>query len=706
MLRGRRDELGNVFALLFGAVALVGVLGKASMDTLTGPVTTSQRVTQKARAESDMLNAANVLVRAAGTADADNDGFTEARPFRAATGPAPVGGGWLPNDLGLALTDPYGTPYGLCVWDHGSATASTGRLAGDNTATAATQTVLALIAAGPDRTFQTSCAAYSGGAVTPARAGDDLVQAYSYSMAAAQGGGLWTLNPSDANRAELRDGTGTATVTVDRSGGLLAALALQTGLISATAASDDTISVSGGLLLDTSDGTATTCENGLAGSLRLNDARTRLEICDGTGWAVFKAAPDAPGSDTQIAFNDNGTLAGASSLTWNNATTELFVGPVTPAQPDGPRRLHVTGEDSSTALLLERYGGPGKLTFASAMGTIENPTPPGQGNYIGQFLAKAYQGGWGTDSMGSVEGAIAFQMTGNGSDASHMGTRYRLLLKEDGTTTTVARVQVEDDGIQYHYSPTVYVERNTENTSPATLMLRKSRGAWGAAAQAAGGDYIGAIGFSVRTAAGYGTATQNASEAYIAARLISGATLADAANAETYLTFSTKATGSATSAERVRMTAAGVTIGGLTTARSMLHVNGAVQPADDVAACVSNKNGAIRYSSATLQVCRGTTWENVASQAAPRTWGRVTAAGSLTAGANTSAAANGAGLYTLTWTTAQPNASYGVTATPLMTGLTPYTVQVVSTATGSAQVQCFAAGSPADCAFSFQVIAN
>ena len=68
MLRGRRDELGNVFALLFGAVALVGVLGKASMDTLTGPVTTSQRVTQKARAESDMLNAANVLVRAAGTA--------------------------------------------------------------------------------------------------------------------------------------------------------------------------------------------------------------------------------------------------------------------------------------------------------------------------------------------------------------------------------------------------------------------------------------------------------------------------------------------------------------------------------------------------------------------------------------------------------------------------------------------------------------
>ena len=199
MLRHRRHEHGNVFAMIFGAVALVGVLGAVASHTLVGPVTTGSNVTKRNQAAADMLNAASVLVTAAGTADDDHDGLTEPRPYRTTTGKAPVGGGLLPQDLGLSLTDPYGTEYGLCVWDHGTVTNSAGRLPGDNTASAATQTVLAIISAGPDGAFETVCNAYAGGPVSPVAAGDDKVQAYSYSMAAANGGGLWTLNATDAN---------------------------------------------------------------------------------------------------------------------------------------------------------------------------------------------------------------------------------------------------------------------------------------------------------------------------------------------------------------------------------------------------------------------------------------------------------------------------------------------------------------------------
>jgi hypothetical protein len=86
-------------------------------------------------------------------------------PFR--TGPGPTGGGLVPLEAGAVKTDPWGKPLGYCVWDHGKKTvsdnvaacggSSANRLQGGNTST---ESVLAIISAGKDGIFQTTCNAY------------------------------------------------------------------------------------------------------------------------------------------------------------------------------------------------------------------------------------------------------------------------------------------------------------------------------------------------------------------------------------------------------------------------------------------------------------------------------------------------------------------------------------------------------------------
>jgi hypothetical protein len=45
--KNKSSQKGNIFAVLFGAVALTGVLAAVSMQTVTGPVRTVTKVTQK-----------------------------------------------------------------------------------------------------------------------------------------------------------------------------------------------------------------------------------------------------------------------------------------------------------------------------------------------------------------------------------------------------------------------------------------------------------------------------------------------------------------------------------------------------------------------------------------------------------------------------------------------------------------------------------
>jgi len=209
----RAGEAGNVFFTLFGAVAVVGVLGAGIMSTMRGPLTTMVEVNRIEETKAVLrLNSRLVLRNATNgdSADAnppttrpaseycDDDAFTEA-PFPDSWAGAPTGGGSLPNNVGATMTDPWGTLYGYCAWNHGSDTsACTNTLPGNN---GSTDVVIALISAGPDRAFNTTCADLFSGDAN----GDDIQMRIPYADAATiAGGGL-----TDGLWSIVDDGSGT-----------------------------------------------------------------------------------------------------------------------------------------------------------------------------------------------------------------------------------------------------------------------------------------------------------------------------------------------------------------------------------------------------------------------------------------------------------------------------------------------------------------
>lgn len=314
----RRRMRGNVFALLFAAVALTGVLAAVGMQTLTGPVTTITKVTQKNIAETNLLMNAKIIINAAVTGvsggDADADGTIEPAPFTAAAGGEipPVHGGFLPTNLGLSLTDPWGTKYGYCVWDHGTVNTSVGRIKGDNTVSAGIQPVIAVISAGPDKVFQTTCAEYTSGpiAVTKTGGSDDILQTFTYDAASASSNGLWTLNVQNQAKAELKNAAGSAVnVSINRDTGIGDFLGVTTDTL---AAKTNVVSMGGGLKLDT-QANVTDCSAGGGGTLRYNASTKKLEICDGTS-AWVPVGSDLWGTDGTNIWRATGNV-GINNLT-------------------------------------------------------------------------------------------------------------------------------------------------------------------------------------------------------------------------------------------------------------------------------------------------------------------------------------------------------------------------------------------------------
>lgn len=369
MMRRTVHQRGNVFAMLFASVALVGVLGATTMNVLTGPVTTVSRVTQKNLANTHMMLSARVLLNVSN--DADNDGLAEPPAIQTAGAAlAPVGGGLLPVNLGLSLTDPWGTGFGYCAWNHGTTNSSAGRLAGDNTSGASTRPIIAVIAAGPDKAFQTTCAGGIGSSigVSKAQGSDDLVLTFSYAEAAASSGGLWTLNASDSNKAELKTNTGAVAVSVNRSAGLIEALAVSAATVSAPAFAGDTVAIGGGLLLDTSAGTATVCGAGQLGSLRLDAPKTGLELCDGAGaWSALRAVPtDGDKGDVTVQGGawslDDGSVTASKIESGAVGTTALADGAVMTAKlADGAVTFVKMQSIASERLLGRSSAGAGQI---------------------------------------------------------------------------------------------------------------------------------------------------------------------------------------------------------------------------------------------------------------------------------------------------------------------------------------------------------
>lgn len=161
-----RHQRGNMILMLFSAVAMAGLLGTGYMTLMKGPGKGLSSVSKQNLADNSMLAATSLVLGPATSQDCDGDGTVEPLPFRADPA-APVGGGLLPAISGANKLDPWGKEYGYCVWDHGKKTTTdniatcggtaANRLKGGSTSA---EYVLAIISAGPDRVFQTTCNAW------------------------------------------------------------------------------------------------------------------------------------------------------------------------------------------------------------------------------------------------------------------------------------------------------------------------------------------------------------------------------------------------------------------------------------------------------------------------------------------------------------------------------------------------------------------
>jgi hypothetical protein len=76
---------GNIFFALFGAIALIGILGAGVMTFMKGPLATSVKLTRQNTAENQMNIAGQVAVMASaanGDCETVADGFVEPVEWR------------------------------------------------------------------------------------------------------------------------------------------------------------------------------------------------------------------------------------------------------------------------------------------------------------------------------------------------------------------------------------------------------------------------------------------------------------------------------------------------------------------------------------------------------------------------------------------------------------------------------------------------
>lgn len=351
----RDSERGNVFFALFGAVALVGVIGAATSTLMRGPVSTVMSVNQRTKADTQMQIASKLaMVRAAQQAnngDCDSDGTIEAMlPDAFASGPS--GGGALPASIGASQIDPWNTKYGYCVWDLGAMVddAACGgpgaRLSGGNNMS---YPVMVIMSAGPDKTFQTTCNDWVD--TTPAdgvpdnattlidkpAGSDDIILSFTYSEAVQAAGGLWSLMSGDPTKITTdKDVAFSSGTNVDFSAGT-------TANFQGTAQFADNSRLDlglGGLFLLPDEVALPTCNGANDAALRINKSSSLnvIEMCDPgatalypTGWVPLGGAgatvakiddlSDAvsyPGDDVLFMGQDAGLAYSSSTGAGNN----------------------------------------------------------------------------------------------------------------------------------------------------------------------------------------------------------------------------------------------------------------------------------------------------------------------------------------------------------------------------------------------------
>ncbi len=235
---------GNIYVMLFGAAVMAGVVGMSAQKYVMNPLKTASNVTRKNAAETQLqlglrVAATNAVTQQGSSGDCDSDGMVEPMPYvDAGAGPHPAGGGYLPTTVGGIQIDPWNTRYGYCVWDHGSAVDAAGcggapqlRLPGTN---GEEWESMAVISAGPDKVFQTTCNAWADANVdnipdTPLlnrpNGSDDVYYAWSYQEADVSSG-LWTAvgatGAQISKNLSVKDGTNSEQLSFDSTTAALA----------------------------------------------------------------------------------------------------------------------------------------------------------------------------------------------------------------------------------------------------------------------------------------------------------------------------------------------------------------------------------------------------------------------------------------------------------------------------------------------------
>lgn len=303
----RRLQAGNAIVMLFAALGVAGTIGYSLNNIMRGPALTTAELSRKTIADNNIMAATRLAVASAtktqaNRGDCDQDGFVEPLPYRDAGAlPKPTGGGLLPMTMGASQTDPWGVQYGYCVWDSGTQKVSDNIAGcGGNTALRLNgapkdnHPVLAVISAGPNGAFETSCNAYVD--TTPAdgipdtvminRPGtsDDIVQSFTYAEANGIGAGEWKIKTGDTTTAQIAK-------DLDVQGGASFTGALNTS--------------QGGLVLpkDPGDNSVTgACDASRDQQMRLNMSSDppNMEICNvgGTGWTVVSGGTGGAGDPT------------------------------------------------------------------------------------------------------------------------------------------------------------------------------------------------------------------------------------------------------------------------------------------------------------------------------------------------------------------------------------------------------------------------
>ena len=217
------NQHGGIIAFLFGAIGILALISLGAFQFMSGAATGADDGVKTINARNAMnMNLQGMAARAYRLiSDCDTDGTFETTPFVGHIN-APVNGGILPMNSGATLVDPWGTRYGYCAWDQGSKIGDaacgggTGYLSGSPTPTAdqvQSQTVMAIISAGANRTFETTCNNYTNGTTDViASGGDDIVHRYSYRQAAHATSNRWGGSVAASSCGDL-----TASMSLDRS---------------------------------------------------------------------------------------------------------------------------------------------------------------------------------------------------------------------------------------------------------------------------------------------------------------------------------------------------------------------------------------------------------------------------------------------------------------------------------------------------------